>query len=265
MHTSEPVKSFPTLRALALALLVPLSGCATTGDVEDLDKRIDVLERDREMLRGKLGEDYSKLEKLHAMITEAEETLRKSGADLGVRMQRIEQDFPKFKGDVEAFDFRVNQVLKDLGVIKKELADRLGWTVVYLPSDLPKDKEGIWRVAQDLGKADKFQEAKAVYELYEASFPDDERAALALVEIGKLLERAGDTEGAITAYQNVYSRHEASPLAPSATMRIAELLVVRKQCDRAKAIYGFIDKTFKGTPEAAEAKTRAKTVMGECK
>ena len=96
---------------MALALVAALGGCATTGDVEDLDKRIDVLERDRDLLRSKLGEDYSKLEKLHTMLTEAEETLRKSGADLGNSMQRIEQDFPRFKGDVDAFDFRVNQVL----------------------------------------------------------------------------------------------------------------------------------------------------------
>jgi TolA-binding protein len=248
-------------RTSITAVAVLSMGCATSGDVEKLDRRVKKLELEREQLAADVG----KLESLHEMLHEAEEMLRKSGADLGNRLARLEQDFPKFKGDVEAFDFRVNQVIKDLGVIKKELADRLGWTVVYLPSDLPKDKDGIWKAAEERGKADKFQEAKAIFELYEASFPDDPRAPQALVEVGKLLERAGDVEGAIKAYQGVYERHEKSPLAASSTFRIAELFVLRKNCERAKAIYRFVETQFKGTSEAAEARARGRNVMSECK
>lgn len=252
------------LGAVLLSGLLLMS-CASAGEVDRLDARVDSLEREREQLRSKMTEDVGKLERLHKMLTDAEETLRKSGADLGIRLERIEQDFPKFKGNIEGFDFRVNQVIKDLGVIKKELADRLGWTVVYLPPDLPKDKDGIWKVAEERGKTDKYQEAKAVFELFEASFPDDPRAPQALVEVGKLLERAGDTEGAIKAYQDVYSRHEKSPEAAPATFRIAELFILRQQCDRAKAVFKLVETQFKGTPQAVDAKARGKTVMGECK
>jgi len=253
------------LCAIFGGLLVGLTGCASASEVDRLDARVDSLEAEREALRSKMTDDVGKLERLHKMLTDAEETLRKSGADLGIRLERIEQDYPKFKGNVEGFDFRLNQVIKDLGVIKKELADRLGWTVVYLPPDLPKDKDGIWKAADERGKADKFQEAKAIYELYEASFPDDPRAPLALVEVGKLLERSGDIEGAIKSYQGVYERHEKSPEAAPATFRIAELFIIRQNCDRAKAVFKFVETQFKGTPQAADAKTRGKTVMGECK
>lgn len=227
--------------------------------------RIEDLERDREHLKAKLGEDYSKLERLHAMITEAEETLRKSGADLGVRMARIEQDMPRFKGTTEALDFRFNQLAKDLDVIKQELAARLGWTVIYLPPDLPKDKDGIWQAAQERGRADKLLEAKAIYELFEASFPDDPRAPQALVEIAKLFEKSGDLDSAIKSYQAVYERHEASPLAASSTFRIAELFLLRKNCDRARTIFQFVEKQFKNSPEAAQAKARLKNLAAECK
>lgn len=260
----------PRLRRLLSALGVagavalPLAGCASASEVDKLDARVKSLEREREQLRTRLEEDVDKLERLHKMLTEAEDTLRKGGADLGARLQRIEQDYPKLKGSIESFDFRVNQVVKDLEVIKKELADRLGWTVVYLPPDLPKDRDGIWKAAEERGKADKYQEAKAIYELYEASFPDDPRAPQALVEVGKLLERAGDIEGAIRSYQDVYGRHEKSPEAPAATYRIAELFIAKGNCERAKAVFKFVETTFKGTPQAADAKTRGKTVMGEC-
>lgn len=253
---------------MTAALLVPLlfaSACATTGDLEQVAARVSDLERDRLLLRDKLGEDYSKLERLHTMITEAEATLRKSGADLGIRMERLEQDYPKIRGITEAIEFRFNQVSKDLDVIKQELASRLGWTVVYLPSDLPKDKDGIWKAAQERGKADKLLEAKAIYELFEASFPDDPRAPQALVEIAKLYERAGDLESAIKHYQSVYERHEKSPHAAPSTFRIAELFVIRSNCDRAKAIFQFVEKQFKGTPEATQAKARLKNLASECK
>ncbi|MBL8788619.1 MAG: tetratricopeptide repeat protein [Deltaproteobacteria bacterium] len=257
----------PSRARLGLATLAAgtLIGCATKGDVERLTVRVNSLERERDQLRNDIIDGVDKLERLHGKLTEAEDTLRRSGADLTLRIDRIDQDLPKVKGGIEAAEFRVNQILKDLDVIKKELAGRLGWTVVYLPSDLPKDKDGIWKVAQELGKSEKFMESKAVFELFEASFPDDERAPKALVEIGKLLERAGDLDGAIKAYQSVYERHEKSADAAPSTMRIAEIFALRGNCDRAKAVYKFVETQFKNAPEAATAKARQKTIGADCK
>ena len=258
-----------TTAAFAQCLIVALAltACATASEVDRLDARVDSLEREREQTRAKMADDMAKLERLHKMITEAEETLRKSGADLGIRLERIEQDYPKFKGNIESFDFRVKEVMRDLGIIKKELADRMGWTNIFLPADLPKDKDGLWKAAEERAKADKVTEAKAIFELYEANFPDDPRAPQALVEVGKLLERTGDIDGAIRAYQSVYERHEKTPEAPAATFRIAELLIAKQNCERAKAIFKLIETTaaFKGTQQAIDAKSRGKTVMGECK
>lgn len=252
-----------TIRIYAVGIaLLGIIGCASAGEVDRLEARVKSLEAHRETTEAEMA---GKLERLNKMLSEAEETLRKSGADLGIRMQRLEQDFPKVKGGFESFQFRIAQVTNDLAVIKKELADRLGWTVVYLPNDLPKDPDGIWKAAQDRAKADKFQEAKAIYELFEASFPDDPRAVEALVETGKLLERAGDVEGAIKAYQGVYERHEQSPQAPAATFRIAELFVAQKLCDRARAIFKFVSTNFRGTTEAEVARERMRTVRDECK
>jgi TolA-binding protein len=249
----------------ALLLTAGPLGCATTGDVERLSARVDVLEDERDQMRAKMTEDMARLEKLHAMLKEAEDNLRKNGADLGLRLERIEQELPKLRGSGESLEFRMNQADRDLGTIKKELAERLGLSGIFLPPNLPKDKDGLWAAAEASARAERTMEAKAIFELYEANFPEDLRAPQALVEIGKLLEKAGDLDGAIKHYQMVYERHEGSPLAATATFRIAELFVIQQNCDRAKAIFDFVQKQFKSSPEAAEAKARVKTVANECK
>lgn len=147
-----PFKARARTLCAALLMTSPLAGCATSGDLDKLANRVTDLERERELLRSKLGDDYSKLERLHGMLVEAEETLRKSGAELGTRLERIEQSYPKVRGETESLSFLLKQVSRDLEVVKQELATRLGWTVVYLPSDLPKDKEGIWTTANSVPK-----------------------------------------------------------------------------------------------------------------
>lgn len=249
----------------ALLAAAALTGCATSGDVNRLTHRVDALERERDQLRGDIMDGVQRLEALHGKLTEAEETLRKNGTELTRRADRVDQTLPTLQGTVESTAFRVNQALNDLDLIKRELANRLGWAMVYLPSDLPKDKDGIWQVAENLGKSEKYLEAKAVYDLFEASFPEDPRAPRALVAVGRLLEQSGDLDGAIKSYQAVFERHEKSAESAPATLRIAELFVLRGACDRAKAVYKFVETQFKGTPEAATAKVRQKTLAADCK
>ncbi|MCC6621029.1 MAG: tetratricopeptide repeat protein [Deltaproteobacteria bacterium] len=250
------------LCALVLATSAGLGACATTGDVEELSQRIDKLEDENNRSK---TEDAQRLERLKAMLDDAEKSLRAAGADMAVRLERIEQDFPKVRGTSEALDFRMKQIERDLTVIKKELADRLGSTAVYLPPDLPKDADGVWRIAEERAKSDRMLEAKALFELFEASYPEDPRAPQALVRIAQLLEGSGDLDGAIKSYQAVYERHEKAPEAPASVLRVAEIFVVKGECARAKSIFEFVLKQFKGTPEAATAKERAKSVTKDCK
>lgn len=247
-----------------LALAMTLSACATGGDIERLETRIVSLEQHRDQAKRSMAEDVTRLEKLHGMLTTAEETLRKSGANLGIRVEQLESQIPKQTGTVEAMAFRLKKAEHDMEIIKQELADRLGSTALFLPADLPKDPDGMWAAAQTAGTAKNLRQAQAVYELYEASFPDDVRAAHALWEIAKLHEGAKDTDAAIKWYQTIYDRHKAAAIAPQAVMRIAEIYVERKECQRAKGIYGFVASDFRGTPTGDAARKLSRSVMKTC-
>ncbi|MCB9733078.1 MAG: tetratricopeptide repeat protein [Deltaproteobacteria bacterium] len=241
------------------------SGCATSGDVDRLEARIGGLEKFRDRLEQSMKEDVARLEKLHQMLTEAEETLRKSGANLGLRVERLETDDTKLKGDLEAATVQLRSVEADLNVIKRELADRLGSTAFFLPHDLPKDKDGMWAAGEKAAAAGDVRQTQAIFELYEASFPDDVRAPTALWEIAKAMESHGDTDEAIRYYQKVFDRHHDAPIAPQAVMRIAEIYVIKGDCGRAKSILKFAGDEFKSGPEGAAAKKRLKELGKDCK
>jgi TolA-binding protein len=264
-HATRPTLgalSFPLAAAVLAGLL--LGACATAGEMEAVQARVDVLEREREQVREKMAEDMGKLERLHAMLVEAEETLRKSGADLGLRVERLEQEIPKTRGELEAMAVKLRQVDYDLSIIKRELAERLGSTAVYLPANTPTDAAGLWELADARVKAKELMEAQALYEHFAAGFPDDPRAPLAFFRLGEAFEGAGDLENAVKHYQSVYDRFPSSPEAPGAVMRIAAIFVKKGDCARAKNLYRFVETTFKGTDEAADAKKRGKTVLKEC-
>lgn len=85
------------------------------------------------------------------------------------------------------------------------------------------------------------------------------------MEIAKLYEEIGDFQNAIKYYQMVYERHEKSAQAAPSTLRIAELFVLQRDCERAKSIFKFVETTFKGSNEATQAKNRQKSLTKECR
>lgn len=254
-----------SLLAALLALVVTSAGCASSGEVERLEARVGGLEKFRDRLEQTMKDDVARLEKLHQMLTDAEETLRKSGANLGLRVERLETDSTKIKGELEAVTVQLRSAEADLFVIKRELADRLGSTAFFLPHDLPKDKDGMWAAGEKAAAAGDVRQTQAIFELYEASFPDDPRAPTALWEIAKTMESHGDTDDAIRYYQKVFDRHHDAAIAPQAVMRIAEIYVIKGDCGRAKSILKFASDQFKSSPDGVAARKRLKALGRDCK
>jgi len=229
-----------------------------------VDARVSSLERERDQLNAKMSEDMGRLERLHSMLVEAEETLRKSGADLGLRMERVEQDQLKANGDIENLMFKLRQAESNIQVIKRELADRLGSTAVYLPLNVPREADPLWEMSEARVKANELLEARALYELFAASFPDDPRAPLSFFRMGEAFEGAGDLENAVKSFQTVFDRFASAPEAPRAVMRIAHIFVGKGDCNRAKSLYKFVETSFKGSSEAKDAKNLGKSVLKQC-
>jgi TolA-binding protein len=241
------------------------SGCATTGEHKELAARVTSLERERTTLVAQLNLGGDRMERLYAQLVAAEEALRRAGAELSLRLDRLEQQGPGVRGDLESLAFKLRTVDASLAVIKRELSDRLGSSAVYLPADLPRDADGLWSLAENRLAARELAEARALFELFAASHEKDPRAPRAFFRLGEAYEATGDLENARNHYQRVYDRFPDSPEAPGAVMRIAGVFVTLGDCKRAKVLLQFVESNFRKAPEAATAKARQRTVLGECK
>ncbi|MCB9729524.1 MAG: tetratricopeptide repeat protein [Deltaproteobacteria bacterium] len=249
---------------LLCSALAP-TGCVTLGNFEKLEARVAELELHRAQLEASMAEDVQRLENLHIKLTEAEQTLRSSGANLGIRMEQIEESLPAVKGQLEAANFQLKGAVRDIDAIKKVLFERLGAASIYLPSDLPKDADGQWKFAQARVKAGDTRQAKAVLDQFEASFPDDPRADDALFQLAQLTEQEGDVTGAIKVYQRVHDAHPKGDKVPEALWRIGELLVAQKDCKRAKSIFEYLGKSYGSSPEGKKTDAKLKALASECK
>lgn len=255
----------PMVSALLLGGALTSSGCVTLGNFEKLELRVADLELHRAQLEASMNEGVLRLETLHAKLTEAEETLRTSGANLGIRMEKLEETVPAVKGQIEAAAFQLKAANRDIDAIKKALFERLGLASIYLPTDLPKDADGQWKFAQDRIKAGDTRQAKAVLDQFEAGFPGDARADDALFALAQLTEQEGDINGAIKAYQRVHDQYTKGDKVPAALWRIGELLATQKDCKRARGIFEYLGKSFGSSPEGKKTDAKLKALAADCK
>ena len=252
-----------TLTSVGLCLAL-LGGCATTGDFEKLEARMQSLELERERLKAQMEQDVSRLANLHGMLTEAEATLRRSGVKLGIRMEQVEEMLPALKGEVDSLNFRLKSAFHGIDLVKREIFDRLGATAVYLPPELPTTADEVFALAQERQKADKLREARALFDYFEASYQSDPRADDALMAIGGMLEGGGDVSEAIKLYQRVHDGYSKGDQVTKALWRIGELFLARDDCDRAKSVFDYLAQSYAESPEGKDANGKSVEISNTC-
>jgi tetratricopeptide (TPR) repeat protein len=256
------------LRFLPLAILVlslsPTLGCATLGAYELLERRVATLELERKRLKAEMAEDVNRLENLHSQLTEAEQTLRRSGANLGIRMETVEAELPHLRGLLETANFQVASAQRTLSLVRREIFDRLGATALYLPEELPKDADGLWALCEKSLKEGKTREARATLDHFEASYPQDLRADDALMALARQAEGAGDIPEAVKVYQQVHDRYPDGDQVTHALWRIGELLTHRGDCKRAIGIYEYLSRAYKDSEVAPKAEKKSEALAKTC-
>jgi len=244
-------------------------GCATTTDHEMLMARVAKLESDRNAIQKQMVADVERLARVKAdlvkTLAKAEKTLRESGANLGLRVSRMETQIPKLRGTLETLEFQFKHLIGDIKTIRALLVKRLDAVQLLIPKDLPEEADGMWVAAERYRTQGRERVARAIYQRFEASHAKDKRAPQARMIMAGMQVKAGNINEAIKLYGTLEQYYPKSVLVPKAILRVGELLVKQRRCRKAKSVYGYLATTYKDTTEGRVAAQRAAKIKLLCK
>ena len=124
------------LLASALLLLVVQTGCYLQRDGEALETRFTILEAkqadlsntletERTRLAELIKEAESKVAAIQTMLGEAEASLRRNSADLGVRMDATDKESALLRGKVEETIHQIETLKQELQLTREDLAAQI--------------------------------------------------------------------------------------------------------------------------------------------
>jgi chromosome segregation ATPase len=124
------------LLASALLLLVVQTGCYLQRDGDALETRFTILEAkqadlsntletERTRLAELIKEAESKVAAIQTMLGEAEASLRRNSADLGVRMDATDKESALLRGRVEETIHQIETLKQELQLTREDLAAQI--------------------------------------------------------------------------------------------------------------------------------------------
>ena len=122
--------------ASALLLLVVQTGCYLQRDGEALETRFTILEAkqadlsstletERNRLAVLIKEAESKVAAIQTMLGEAEASLRRNNADLGVRMDATDKESALLRGQLEETLHQIENLKQELQLTREDLAAQI--------------------------------------------------------------------------------------------------------------------------------------------
>jgi tol-pal system protein YbgF len=264
----------------APALLLALSSCFVPLERgRMMEARIQKLEVDNVEQNRRIEEQQRavkervatvdrKIVEVQQKIDELNQAARRSGADLGVGLSRLQDEFARAKGELEVEQHRLAELDKALAALKADTDGRFAALKGAGALDTfearqkaaglgrPDDRSAFLALAQkEEAQGDKGV-ARELYEEYVRKWPKDAGAAEAGFRAGELHAAQRRWRDALLAYGRVaegFPRHE---LAPDAMLGAATAMVELGMKDDARSILEQVVDRYPKTPAAGRAKQR---------
>lgn len=227
-------------RPLCVALALSASACfypAARG--KQLETRVDELAAENAQLtaqlketQAKLDESVPKIDQKIAEVTKALEGLdkasRRSGADIGIQLQKTVEDVAALRGSVDQYLHRIDELEQGLKTLSQSTDQKL----------------------TELKGAEAKAEAEAKKKLEELQRPSEPKPFLALAAEKA---KAGDAGVAVKLYYEFLKKWPKDPLVPEAHYGIGEGLRAQDKCREALSEYGKVVQEFPKSKAAPEA------------
>jgi TolA-binding protein len=274
-----------TLRILGPTLLLAASACwvpLEQGDI--MNSRLDKLEAANVEQQKSLDDLQKRIEAQEATVKdrvaaidkkigELNQASRRSGADLGVSVTRLQDDLAKARGDLEVEQHKLGELEQKLGELQQNVDTRFAALrgrgaldeadAKQLIDGLSNkdDKPAFLALAQQQEQKSPGV-ARAIYDEYVRRFPGDPSAPTAAVHSGALAADQNRWKESFVAYGWVYKNAPHSDATPDAMLGMATAMF---QLDELKADAPAMLKELVDRYPKSAAATQAKAKLAELK
>jgi TolA-binding protein len=234
--------------------------------LDELQRRID--DQDR-VVKDRVATVDRKIVEAQQKIDELNQAARRSGADLGVSVSKLQDEVARAKGDLEVQQHKLGQLEAQLADMQQASEKRFAALkgrgaldeaeAKQLLESLPRqdDKAGLMALARGQEQKGNAGVARQLYDEYLRRFPTDPGAAEAAVRSGDLSAGQGRWKEAFIGYGWVYKNQPQSERAPDAMFGMAtSMLELDELRPDAPAMLNEI--VLKYPKSAAAAKAKAK-------
>jgi TolA-binding protein len=226
------------------------------------------LSEQKEVVRERVAKADQKIQEVQAKIDELNQAARRSGADLGVQLTRLQDEFARVKGELEVATHKLAQIEKGLGSLEAKTEGRFAalkgagaldeYEAKQRVAALPKgdDKAGLLALAQKEEKDGDRGVARELYEEYARKFPSDPKAAEARFRAAEIHFGQKRWREALLGYGKVAEDFPRSELAPEALLGAAEAMLRLEMKDDARAVLEQLVEKYPKHKAAGRAKER---------
>jgi tol-pal system protein YbgF len=272
------------MRRLALiALPLALSGCFYPADRgRALETRLEKLDASQAQLQAELKQTREQLDatlpKIDAKIAEVSKALqsldnasRRSGADIGIQLQKTVEDLAQLRGQVETYLYKIGELEGALTRTNEETEKRL----LALKGDealkeaearkkaeelkRPTDKKEFLALAQEKAKGGEVSVARQLYAEFLKKWPKDALAAEAHFGLGETYFSEDKCREALFEYGKLLQEYPKADATPNAYLRSSECFKKLKMQEESRLA---LEELVKGYPKSEAAKT-AKARLAE--
>jgi TolA-binding protein len=253
-----------TTLCLCALLALPVGGCMTTGDGEELrteaharDLRIEQLETQSKQSRAEIDQ---KLKELQGLIDRATQVLERGSADVGAQVQQLNDQVATAQGLLAEHQHKLDAIDQQLAAQRTDLDQQLatlrnGGKGPIDPSQVPADKGAHFQAAYDAYQGADYDKARALWREYLTRYASDSKAGDAQYWIGASYTQQNKPATALGEYRKVIAAYPKSNAVNVALYGMGDAFYQLHACTDAKAA---LQALIKRKPDAALAERTKK-------
>jgi tol-pal system protein YbgF len=259
------------MKKVLLFLFLACSACVTTAQ-EGEDMRRDIAELRANIKREadagdaqrqKMADEQTQRAKaLQDALDQLSRAARKSGADLGVDLEKAQNDLTAVHGQLEVIQHRLDALEKGQ-VDQQKAAEAAAQAAAQQKKEAehPTDKLALYNLGRQKLEAGQTQRARDLFIDFLGRFPKDELSSNAQYWLGETYYAERKWNDAIGSFQKVIKEYKGSDKVPDALLKIGMSFQAQSDCSNALLFFEDLQQGHKGTAAAKSAKEH----IAECK